>query len=63
MVFDSQAQGHLVDASNGQRIGLIQGLKQEDYAELTNFEAAPIVVDDMIVIGQRSTAIYGVRVS
>jgi len=63
VVFDSQAQGHLVDASNGQRIGLIQGLKQEDYAELTNFEAAPIVVDDMIVIGQRSTAIYGVRVS
>ncbi|MBO4687932.1 MAG: PQQ-binding-like beta-propeller repeat protein [Clostridiales bacterium] len=63
VVFDSQAQGHLVDGKTGVRIGLIQGLKQADYDQLTNFEAAPIVVDNMIVISQRSTAIYGIKVS
>ncbi|MBO4928376.1 MAG: PQQ-binding-like beta-propeller repeat protein [Clostridiales bacterium] len=60
VVFDSQGQGHLVDGSTGVRIGLIQGLKQDT---LGNFEASPIVVDDMIVIAQRSPAIYGVKVS
>lgn len=60
VVFDSQGQGHLVDGSTGKRIGLIQGLKQDT---LGNFEASPIVVDDMVVIAQRSPAIYGVKIS
>jgi len=60
VVFDSQGQGHLVDGANGTRVGLIQGLKQDN---LGNFEASPIVVDDMIVIAQRSPAIYGVKIS
>ena len=60
VVFDSQGQGHLVDGSTGVRIGLIQGLKQD---QLGNFEASPVVVDDMIVIAQRSPAIYGVKIS
>ena len=60
VVFDSQGQGHLVDGQTGKRIGLIQGLRQD---QLGNFEASPIVVDDMIVIAQRSPAIYGVKVS
>lgn len=60
VVFDSQGQGHLVDGLTGTRVGLIQGLKQGD---LANFEASPIVVDNMIVIGQRSNAIYGIKIS
>ena len=68
VVFDSQGQGHLVDGSTGVRIGLIQGLKQVEVVNgeehvYANFEASPIVIDNMIVIGQRSTAIYGVKVT
>ncbi|MBR3057711.1 MAG: pyrrolo-quinoline quinone [Clostridiales bacterium] len=60
VIADSQGQIHLVDGSTGTRVGLIQGLMVKD---LGNFEASPIVVDGMIVIGQRSNCIYGVKIS
>jgi len=61
VVFDSAGQVHLVDCRNGTRLGLIQGVKESDV--LCNFEASPIVIGNMVICGQRSRYIFGLKIS
>ena len=57
--FDSLGNGFLLDAKTGATVNTVS-VKTWEY---TNVEASPIVFNDMLVIGTRSQAVFGIKIS
>ena len=67
VIFDSIGQVHLVDGITGERITYIHVVSRpgtaNEYTGNQNFESSPAAFDDMIVVGSRYGAVFGIKIS
>ncbi len=64
VICDSAGQIHLVDGLTGQRLFVLQAVKNQGTDKETsakNFESSPAVFGDMLVVGSRGNVIVGVK--
>ena len=64
-LYTASGKGYVLVGSSDGKLRLLDGLTGKEVAHVTlrgNIEGTPVVFDDMIVIGTRSSYIYGIKI-